>query len=324
MVPGDPDHEEVSAARTHPSHLQLCHCFPNCLTSSSASSASVKTDQIKRLKDRRGKHVDCPCVFQLSAQSTDWCDQRYEIQRTPSVIENGCTVRPWIFPGAGENTCSFMFAPTFHQSTALWLETNVTHVNRIIFFKLKGRTGSHTFRPRWRCVRQPWPAGEDLPAESFLPEAQRRRSRVHGDQTFLDLHLKLFHSFLPLWCHLWIPSFVSICFCLVFVVTTKTLWCFTIRLPVLVQGFRDSAGGAFHDKLTGRVWHWGFQSARARHAAYILAPKQPRDGTLNRLNCTNLFLVRLWLFLKQIRRRLLLFVLRLRQEFHFPHVWAGY
>lgn len=258
MVPGDPDHEEVSAARTHPSHLQLCHCFPNCLTSSSASSASVKTDQIKRLKDRRGKHVDCPCVFQLSAQSTDWCDQRYEIQRTPSVIENGCTVRPWIFPGAGENTCSFMFAPTFHQSTALWLETNVTHVNRIIFFKLKGRTVSHTFRPRWRCVRQPWPAGEDLPAESFLPEAQRRRSCVHGDQTFLDLHLKLFHSFLPLWCHLWIPSFVSICFCLVFVVTTKTLWCFTIRLPVLVQGFRDSAGGASHDKLTGRVWHWGF------------------------------------------------------------------
>lgn len=76
---------------------------------------------------------------------------------------------------------------------------------------------SHTFRPRWRCVRQPWPAGEDLPAESLLPEAQRRRSRVHGDQTFLDLRLKLFHSFLPLWCHLWIPSFVSICFCLFWV-----------------------------------------------------------------------------------------------------------
>lgn len=63
------------------------------------------------------------------------------------------------------------------------------------FFKLKGRTVSHTFRPRRRCVRQPWPAGEDLPAESLLPEAQRRRSRVHGDQTFLDLRLKWFHSF---------------------------------------------------------------------------------------------------------------------------------
>lgn len=34
---------------------------------------------------------------------------------------------------------------------------------------------NHTFRPRRRCVRQPWPAGEDLPAESLLAEAQRRR-----------------------------------------------------------------------------------------------------------------------------------------------------
>lgn len=93
-----------------------------------------QTDPIRRLKDRRGKRVDCPCVFQLSAQSTHWCDQRYEMQRMPSVIENGCTVRPWIFPGAGENTCRFMFAPTFHRSTALWLEMDATHVNRTIFF----------------------------------------------------------------------------------------------------------------------------------------------------------------------------------------------
>lgn len=111
------------------------------------------------------------------------------------------------------------------------------------FFKLKGRTVSHTFRPRRRCVRQPWPAGEDLPAESLLPEAQRRRSRVHGDQTFLDLRLKWFHSFFAVV----MPSvnsqlrFDLFWFVLgFFFVTTKTLWCFTIRLPVLVQGFRDS------------------------------------------------------------------------------------
>lgn len=232
--------------------LTLAHLVCSCVAFSQLSDIKLsvqrfcQTDPIRRLKDRRGKRVDCPCVFQLPAQSTRWCDQRYEMQRTPSVIENGCTARPWIFPGAGENTCSFMFAPTFHRSTAVWLETNATHVNRIIFFKLKGRTVSHTFRPRWRCVRQPWPAGEDLPAESLLPEAQRRRSRVHGDQTFLDLRLKLFRSFLPLWCHLWIPSFVSICFCL--------FWVFLLP-PKLFDASPSDSLFWFKDSVTQLVVH---------------------------------------------------------------------
>lgn len=100
---------------------------------------------------------------------------------------------------------------------------------------------SHTFRPRRRCVRQPWPAGEDLPAESLFAEAQRRRFPCPWRPDFSRPAPKMISLFffLPLWCHLWIPSFVLICFGVFFCYHQNSLMlhhqtpCFGSRIPWL-------------------------------------------------------------------------------------------